>query len=99
MKNKTEITAGKPKLKLVGKDGNTFAILGEASKIARQSGWKSGQVDAFLNEAMKGDYDNLLRVCCEYFEVSICETLSFKNIHQLEEYSEVLGLLVEKTGK
>lgn len=56
----------KPILKLVGNDGNAFAILGAASRIARQNGmdWK-----AISAEAMNGDYDHLLQTMVKYFEV------------------------------
>ncbi len=59
----------KPVLKLVGEDGNAFFILGRASKVARQAGWSKQKIYDFLKEAKSGDYDNLLQVCAEYFEV------------------------------
>jgi hypothetical protein len=60
----------KPELRLVGQDGNAFMVLGLAQRAARKAGWPKEQIDAFLKEAMKGDYDNLLRVCMEHFDVS-----------------------------
>ena len=62
--------AKKPRLKLVGNDGNAFAILGCAHKAAKKAGWSSEQWTAFQTIAMSGDYDDLLGICCEYFQVS-----------------------------
>jgi hypothetical protein len=59
----------KPKLKLVGLDGNAFAILGRASQAARKAGWTKEQQDKYRAAAMSGDYDNLLQVTMEYFDV------------------------------
>jgi len=61
--NKTE---KKPKLELIGADGNAFAILGKAQRVAKGNGldW-----DAIQAEAMIGDYDHLLRTMMTHFEV------------------------------
>ena len=60
----------KPKLKLSGLDGNAFAILGRAKKEAKQAGWSKEQIDKYMTEAMDGDYDHLLQVTVNYFDVS-----------------------------
>lgn len=52
----------KVKLKLVGIDGNAFAILGAFSVQATREGWTPAEIDAVRAEAMQGDYDHLLRV-------------------------------------
>lgn len=56
----------KPILQLVGEDGNAFAILGKARRVARENkmDWET-----ISKEAMSGDYDHLLQVMMEYFEV------------------------------
>jgi len=59
----------KPRLKLTGEDGNAFFIMGRALGIARRAGWEKEKIDEFKNKVMSGDYDHLLRVCMEYFEV------------------------------
>ncbi len=59
----------KPTLKLVGSDGNSFAILGKAKKVARRSGWSKEEIGEFMSEATSGDYDHLLQVCMKYFDV------------------------------
>lgn len=60
----------KPELKLVGLDGNAFAILGRARQAAKKAGWTEDQIDAYTNEATAGDYNHLLAVTCDYFEVN-----------------------------
>ncbi len=59
----------KPKLKLVGEDGNAFVILGRAGKAARSAGWDKKQIEDFTNKAMGGDYNHLLRTVMEHFDV------------------------------
>jgi hypothetical protein len=56
----------KPVLKIVGTDGNAFALLGKAGRVARQNNmdW-----DTISKEAMSGDYDHLLQTLMKYFEV------------------------------
>ena len=56
----------KPKLELLGHDGNAFVILGKAQRIAKQNNmdW-----DKIQKEAINGDYDHLLQIMMKYFEV------------------------------
>lgn len=61
--------AKKPKVKLIGKNGNAFAILGACRKAAKAAGWNDEQVPSFVKEATGGDYDQLLTTCMEYFDV------------------------------
>jgi hypothetical protein len=59
----------KPTVKLVGTDGNAFAVLGACKKAARLAKWTPEQVQAFTDEAMSGDYNHLLRTCMTHFNV------------------------------
>lgn len=52
----------RPKLKLVGLDGNAFAIMARASKALRRAGYTREEVDQYLREARAGDYYELLAV-------------------------------------
>jgi len=56
----------KPKLELVGNDGNAFAVLGKARRVALANDldW-----EAIQKEATNGDYDHLLQTMMKYFEV------------------------------
>jgi hypothetical protein len=56
------------KVKLVGEDGNAFAILGAVSKALKRAGHKD-LVDEFMAEATSGDYNHLLATCMDYVEV------------------------------
>ena len=58
----------KPKLKLIGKDGNAFFILARAQDSAKKAGWSKEQIDNFMQQARSGDYNNLLRACMDYFD-------------------------------
>ena len=75
----------KPKLKLVGEDGNAFFILGRAINIARHSGWSEEKIDTFKKAATSGDYDNLLAVCMDYFDVDSEESEDEEEDTSLEE--------------
>jgi len=61
-----KIAESKPVVKLVGRDGNAFVILGMCVRVAKQNGmdWEKIQ-----SEMMAGDYDHLLQTACKYFEV------------------------------
>lgn len=57
------------KVKLVGKDGNAFAILGNVNNALRKGGVDKAEIKAFMKQAMSGDYDHLLATCCEWVDV------------------------------
>ncbi len=59
----------KPKVKLLGYSGNSFAILGQVSRSAKKAGWSQERLNKFQEEAVSGDYDHLLRVVMEHFDV------------------------------
>ena len=56
----------KPVLKIIGTDGNAFAILGKARRVAIEHNldW-----DAIQAEATNGDYNHLLATMTKYFKV------------------------------
>ena len=61
-------TSNKPKfpeieVQLTGNDGNAFAVLGTVQKALKRGGVEKEDIDAFMNEAMSGDYDHLLQTC------------------------------------
>lgn len=61
--------SGKPVLKLVGTDGNAFAILGAAQREAKRAGWTTDQWNTVKTEAMSGDYNHLLQTIMKHFSV------------------------------
>lgn len=60
----------KPKLQLIGEDGDALAILGRARRAARKAGWSKEKANKVMQEAMSGDYDHLLQIMMKYFNVS-----------------------------
>lgn len=54
---------------LVGNDGNAFAIIGAVSSALKDNRVSKEERDAFINEAMSGDYDNLLVTCMKWVNV------------------------------
>ena len=61
--------ATKPILKLIGRDGNAFMVLGLAQRAAKRAGWSKEKIDTFIKEATAGDYDHLLQVVMQNFDV------------------------------
>lgn len=59
----------KPEVKLIGKDGNAFFILGTCQQAARRAGWSPAEIKSFVDKATSGDYNNLLRVVQDHFDV------------------------------
>jgi len=55
-------------VKLVGNDGNGMAIIARVRR-ALVDGGHHELAKTFVNEAMDGDYDHLLRTCMDYVEV------------------------------
>jgi hypothetical protein len=60
----------KPPLKLTGRDGNAFVIMGAAQAAAKSAGWSKAEIDEYLADAMSGDYDHLLQATMKRFKVS-----------------------------
>ena len=60
----------KPEVKLVGEEGNAFAIMGRVQRALKQAGADKEYIDQYLNEATSGNYDHLLQVTIEYADVS-----------------------------
>ena len=59
----------KPKLKLVGTDGNAFSVLGRMIDCLRHHGYSSEELKAIKEEAISGDYNKVLATACKYCEV------------------------------
>lgn len=56
-------------VKLIGGDGNAFAILGAVQRALRRAGVPQEEIQTFLDEAKAGDYDHLLGVVMQTVEV------------------------------
>ena len=55
---------------LTGQDGNAFAVLGRCRQAAQEAGLSEDEIAAFMEEAMAGDYDHLLRTAMRWFEIA-----------------------------
>lgn len=55
-------------VKLIGEDGNAFAILGRVRRGILRSDHPE-LADEFIMEATSGDYDHLLATCMRYVTV------------------------------
>ena len=64
-----ETETKKIKVRLVGTDGNSFALLGKCRQAAHKGKMPKETIAEFTQEAMKGDYNHLLVTCCKYFDV------------------------------
>ena len=66
-------------VKLVGEDGNAFAILGRCQRAAKKAGLEKEEIEAFMTEARSGNYDHLLQTCMRYFNVDSLEEEEYEN--------------------
>ena len=66
----SNVKFSKINVRLSGLDGNAFALMGKVSTALRKSGVPGTTIDAFQKEAVSGNYDNLLRVCSIWVNVS-----------------------------
>ena len=59
----------KPTVKLTGRDGNAFAVMGSVKQALRRKGADREYIEKYLKEATSGDYNNLLAVSMKYVDV------------------------------
>ena len=59
----------KPKVKLLGEDGNAFNIMATVKRALMRAGADQEYINQYMKESMSGDYDNLLVVAMKYVEV------------------------------
>jgi len=59
----------KPKVKLVGINGNAFCIMGAVTRALKKAGASKDQIDKYREEAMGGSYENLLNVTAQYVDI------------------------------
>lgn len=56
----------KVKLKLVGVDGNAFAIMGAFQQQAKREGWTDDEIKAVLDDAKSADYSHLVSTIADH---------------------------------
>ncbi len=59
----------RPKVKLAGRDGNAFAIMGRVSEALRKGGASNETINQYRRESMSGDYANLLATAMKFCDV------------------------------
>jgi len=60
----------KIKVKLVGADGNAFAVMGKVKNALRAGKVPQAEISEFMKECMSGDYNHLLATCMNWVSVS-----------------------------
>ena len=57
-------------VQLSGEDGNAFFIIGRTRQALRRAGVDSKEIERFGEEAMSGDYDNVIQTVMRWVEVN-----------------------------
>lgn len=64
-----EVKYSDVEVQLSGEDGNAFFVIGRVSSALRRAGVPSEEISEFTDEAMSGDYDNVLQTCMKWVTV------------------------------
>ena len=72
----------KPKMRLIGEDGNIFSILGRASGLLKDAGMKAQSDEMFQRVTACGDYDKALHIISEYVDTELSGHTQPKKSHQ-----------------
>jgi len=59
----------RPKLKLIGENGNVFNLIAKATYAGEKAGWSPTQITWFMDQCKSGNYDNALRTIMTHFDV------------------------------
>lgn len=57
-------------VKLTGKDGNAFTIMGKVKLALKKAGATEEEISEYINESMSGDYNHLLRTAQTWVNVT-----------------------------
>lgn len=68
MATKKALPRKKVRMRLVGKDGNAFFLLGAFTHAARRQKWTEAEIKSVCDEATSGDYDHLLQTLMRFTE-------------------------------
>ena len=61
----------KPKMNLIGEDGNIFAVMGRASGLLNEAGQKAEAEEMINRVTSSGSYDEALSIISEYVETEL----------------------------
>lgn len=56
-------------VRLVGEDGNAFAIMGRVQRALRRAGVSNDVIAEYRKEATESDYDHMLRTTMRWVDV------------------------------
>ena len=70
---KNSLFPQRPKMKLVGMDGNIFAILGRASRLLKENGQPQQAKEMSSRVYQSGDYYKALNIISEYVQTELSE--------------------------
>jgi len=59
----------KPKVQLIGSDGNAFSIIGKVVQVMKKHGFNQQVINNYKKDALKGDYNHLLQITSKYVEI------------------------------
>lgn len=76
--SKEQPISKRPKMKLVGQDGNIFAILGRASQLLRRNGQADQAKEMSSRVYQSGDYYKALNIISEYVQTELSEKAPVK---------------------
>ena len=65
----TDVKHPEIKVKLVGEDGNAFAIIGRVRQALRRAKVSHEEIEEFTQEATSGDYDHVLQTAMKWVDV------------------------------
>jgi len=54
-------------------DGNALAVIGRCAKALHRAGYSKEEVDKFREEALSGDYDNVLQTAMKWCNVEMSD--------------------------
>lgn len=67
--------AARPKLKLLGHDGNVFSILGDASRLLKQNGQPEAAKEMFDRVTSSQSHEQALAIISEYVETELSQNV------------------------
>ena len=74
----------RPKMELIGQDGNIFSILGRASRLLKEHGQADLAKEMSSRVYQSGDYYKALNVISEYVETELTERAPAKSRKEKE---------------
>ena len=68
---KEQVPPQKPKMELLGRDGNIFSLMGTASQLLQRAGMAEQNKEMIERVTSCGDYDKALNIISEYVETEL----------------------------